>query len=214
LPESDLATVDAVATRVQCFEGAPDGKEHNFFSQTVWLVARAGSLRYGNVRLIDDKTVTESYVFNAATYHHSVIGLEEPVDKTGEIGDSDARLNLERISQFGLQPFLRQLADPRTEATYLGRTASGSEMLKVQTAVDGWTLYTDESGLIQKIAIAGASFVFSSYRTVKGLRLPFNERVYKGQRLIYELGFIRIDPQPAIDRDSFNQPDPFREVGR
>jgi len=213
-PGSDLTPFDAVATKLQFVEGNPDGTEHNFLSQTVWLSSRAGSLRYGNVRLLDDTTVTESYEFNGAMYHRSVVGLTEPVDTTTEIGDTDSKLTLSRIAQFGIQPFLSQLADPRTEATYLRRTASGNEVFKVQPTSDSWTLYANETGLIQKIELGAASIVFSAYRTVKGVRLPFNERVYGSHGLFYELEFIRIDPKPAIDKDSFNQPDPFKQVGR
>lgn len=210
--ESASTRYTAVGSNVMAYEGSSDGKHHNLFAQDFALAIDGERQRFDTVNVAGQ--VSDSYRFEGAAYSHSLEGVKEPINATNQVGDLDSELALKHVRIFGLMPFLRQLADQRTVATYASRTAAGYDKVKVQTGTGNWTFFSDDSGLIQKIEIGEATILFSDYRPVKGVQLPFNERIYKGQRLIYELGFIRIDPSPATDIDFFNQPDLFKQVDR
>lgn len=202
-------TYAAEALRVTPYDGSPDGKKHNFFFWRVSVCVQDGIFRYDNTDL--NGPDSESYLFDGTTYHH-VAGERVLVSSAKGIGDSMSQFAEGRVRTFGLLPFLLQLADPRTEAVYIERTASGEDKLKVRSESGSWTLFSDESGLIRKIEVGGGAFVFSDYRSIKGLLLPFNERVFVNDRPFYELGFTRIDLRPEFGKDFFNPPDPSKQV--
>ena len=207
-----LTSYASEAWKVMPYEGSPDGKSHNFFVRRVSVFVRGESFRYQNVGL--DGPITETYLFDGTAYHHTVTDQKGLVNTAKAIGDWQFQLTERRLRMFGLLPFLQQLSDPRTEATYLGRTAAGDDKLEMRNASGSWTLFSDPSGLIQRIEARGETIVFSDYRSVEGLRLPFNERVLVEGKPFYELSFTKIEPRPTLDIDFVNPSDLSKQVAR
>jgi hypothetical protein len=172
--------------------------------QTVSMFAQGERLRYDTVTVLTKATVTESYLFDGDTYHHSVAGLKEQVNTFNQVGDFDSRLTLQRMRMFGLQPFLRELRDPRTQVEDAGPTVAGYKKFKIRSAAGSWLLFADQSGLIARIEIGSRSIVFSEYHSVNGVQLPFNEKAFNDERLCYELRFIELDPQAMLDEALFD----------
>jgi hypothetical protein len=189
----------AVATKLM-----PDPRSNKTSVQTVSLFAQGEHLRYDTVTVLTKATVTESYLFDGDTYHHSVAGLKDQVNTFNQVGDFDSQLTLQRMRMCGLPPFLSELNDPRTQAEDAGPTVGGYEKFRIKSAAGSWLLFSDKSGLIARIEIGSRSLVFSEYQSVNGVQLPFNEKAFNDERLFYELRFIKLDLQPTLDEALFD----------
>lgn len=192
----------AVATKLM--QGVPYSRSNETFVQTVSMFAQGERLRYDTVTVLTKATVTESYLFDGDTYHHSVAGLKEQINTFNQVGDFDSQLTRQRMRMFGLQPFLRELRDPQTQVEDAGPTVAGYEKFRIKSVSGSWLLFSDESGLIARIEIGSRSIVFSEYQSVNGVQLPFNEKAFNDERLFYELKFIKLDPQPTLDEALFD----------
>lgn len=194
------------------YEGSSDGKAHNFFVHRVSALVRGGSFRYDTVDF--NGSLRETYISDGTVCNRSLTGRKGLVNAERRIGEMQFKLVESRVWRFGLLPFLRRLSDPRTEATYLGRTESGNDKFEVKTPSGTWTLLSDESGLIQRLEIGKGTIVFSDYRSVEGVQLPFNERVLIDGRQFYELSFDNINLKPKLDGGLFNSSDWSEPAGR
>jgi hypothetical protein len=195
---SFLTTVVSEALVLQVYEGSSDGKLHNFFVRRESLVVRGESFRHDILAL--DGQARESYVSDGRG-NRWIRGPRGRVEDG--VAESQFRIVENRIRQFGLPPILLQLADPRTETTYLGRTASGDDKFEVTTSSGTWTLFSDESQLIRRLDVGNRTILFSDFRLVDGAMLPFNERVLIGGKPFYELSFNKIVLNRKLDPEVF-----------
>ncbi len=115
----------------------------------------------------------------------------------------DARLRALRfnVDTFGLLPLLRICAD--SVAIAEGRAGS-LDKFRVTTAKGDWIVYTDQAGLIRRLEIKDKAFQFADYRPSGELRLPFIERLWVSDRLVYELIFSKIEINPDFPPDHFD----------
>jgi hypothetical protein len=118
------------------------------------------------------------------------------------------------VETFGLLPLLRRCADPATEAIFEGRTPGSLDKFRVKTPAGDWSVYADQSHLIRKVEIGDKTIQFADYRSIGGLQLPFIQRLSVGDRLVYELVFSVIDPNPTFPADYFNPETLARETAR
>lgn len=212
-----LAAYASEAWIVEPIEGRPDGKSHNFFVQRRSVFVRGDSFRYDTVvftgpifegptfkRPVFKGPVIETYVSDGAVCSRSISEPDRPVKTQRRIAEPQFKLIESQVWRFGLIPYLRRLSAPRTEATYLGRTESGDDKFEIKTSSGAWTLFADQLGLIQKVETGRGTIVFSDYRSVEGVQLPFNERVLLDGKPFYELAFDKISLKLEIDRDFFN----------
>ena len=199
------------AVKVSPYDGSPDGKKHNFFVEKVSVSVQAGTYRYDIASL--KAPLSESYLFDGTMYHHAAAGRKELVSTAKETGDEMSQFAESRVRTFGILPFLQQLSDPRTEAVYLGRTTFGDKV-EVRSVSGRWALFSDESGLVRRIEVGRGAFVFSDFRPVENILLPFNQRVFVNDTPFYELGFTRIDLRPKFRKDFFDASDLSRQVAR
>jgi hypothetical protein len=140
-----------------------------------------------------------------AGYRGRVIEMSDGVYTTTDAEGGQNRVDTLRFSSeiFGLLPLLREFAG--STLTYsVGRTDKMLDEFHVVTPSGQWTVYSDPRHLISAVARGHLAIKYAGYRQVGGLRLPFIQRVYLGERLVYELYFTAIDPAPEFDRAYFD----------
>lgn len=102
------------------------------------------------------------------------------------------------IETFGLLPLLRRCAEPGnqivSEETYPGSL----HRFVVRNSAGDWRVYVDRSYLIRSVEIGNQIIRFADYRSIRGLRLPYLQRLSVGERLVYELIFKTIDLNPGV----------------
>lgn len=199
---SSLTASASKALKLEPYEGSPDGKSHNFFVHVVSVVARGESFRCETGSF--EGQMLETYVSDGAVCSRLVAGPNGLVNSAKRIGESQLRIIEASVSQFGIIPLLQRLSDPLTEVRYLGRTESGDDRFEVKMPSGIWTVLADQTSLIRRLEIGKTTIVFSSYRSVQGVLLPFNERVMVDGKPFYELGFVKITLNPKLDGDLFN----------
>ena len=117
--------------------------------------------------------------------------------------DDEAKSIKSHIATFGLLPILRRIADPGMEVVYLGATSKGGQF-QLKSATGSWYFYTGPDHLIYQLEGEGVTIVYSDYRLVDGLNLPFHQSVKRGDRKLYEIRFDMFDLNPSLD-DTFSQ---------
>jgi hypothetical protein len=119
------------------------------------------------------------------------------------------------VETSGLLPMLKACMDPAAEARFLERTPMLLDKFAVTTAGGQWFVYADAlSHLIRRVDMGDKTFQFADYRSVDGLQLPFIQRLYVGDRLVYELIFSTIELNPTFAAGHFSKEALLREVAR
>ncbi|MGH9427923.1 MAG: hypothetical protein ACRD2L_16685, partial [Terriglobia bacterium] len=112
------------------------------------------------------------------------------------------------VMTFGVIPLLRQLKDSTIEAAYLGRAEGGQEKLAVRMPAGIWTLQVDQQHLIRRVEMVHKdhplTIEYDDYRTVAGVQLPFIQRVFAHEKLVYELAFTKYDLSPSLPSSYFS----------
>ena len=123
---------------------------------------------------------------------------------SGQMGNSELAEAKFAVGTFGLIPILNRLSDPASQSVYQGITPSG-DRFKVSAAGGSWTFCSGRTHLIRRVEIGDARIEYADYREVDGVQLPFNQKVWIGNRLLYELVFTRIDLNPVFPPACFTR---------
>lgn len=118
------------------------------------------------------------------------------------------------IRTWGLLPFLQTLAGAAQKPVFEGRTKELLSQFRFESPAGPWHVYTDLARQIRKIEIGDKTYQFAGYRSVAGLDLPMIQRVWVGDRLIYELVFYHIELNPTFPDAYFSREAVVQEMAR
>ncbi|HST23396.1 MAG TPA: hypothetical protein VLR90_19940 [Blastocatellia bacterium] len=143
-------------------------------------------------REFPQEVVKEYHTFDGQSGYQLVIEKDKPEGGVSQMIDSELT-NVEfGVRRFGLLFFLNQLADPKAEVVYLGRTAHQDDKIKVTTLTDSFIVYADPQHVIRRIETGSKKIEFWAYKYVGKILLPYVEKVYVKNQLSYELHFRTI----------------------
>ena len=207
-----LSVFVAEAERTTSYAVGPHSELPGSFKRNV-TVARYGQVfKYSRADMMG---LTKQFdLFDGSATHHAVTAKGNLVEESNQPGDSPSEAVAFEIKTFGLLPILRQLADPKTESVYVGRTAQRWEELQVKTPTKTWTVYADSDHLIRRVEFRDNIIDYEDYRVVDGVWLPFAQRFFLGGRLYYELSFNKIDLKPKFPSDYFSHEAFLKEIAR
>lgn len=109
----------------------------------------------------------------------------------------DAARVTSQITTFGMLPLLKYVSDPATLVFYVGSTPNGDQF-EVKAPNGSWYFYSNSKHLIDRLQFGQYIVTYDDYRQVGGLNLPFNEKVSKGDSILYEIQFDEIDLNPVF----------------
>ncbi len=207
-----LSVFFAEAQRTVSFAAAPSGKAPGAFTRLVTVARSRQVFRYERA---DPPVLTKQIdLFDGNVTYHAMAVNRRLIEESTQSRDSTSEAVGLEIKTFGLFPILRQLAEPKTESVYEGRTAQGLDRLQVRTPTRIWTVYADSEHLIRRLESRDNVIEYDDYRAVEGVRLPFGQRFFVRGKLYYELSFTKVDLKPAFPSDYFSHETLVREIVR
>ena len=209
---SDLwSAYDGEAVRLTSRPRGIDHEIPSFFERHVSVVWAGNAYKRYTA---DPLRLREQFdLFDGSVPYHAVNERGMIAEETSQMTDFQSKSVEFGVKTFGLVPVLKQLSNPTTEATYLGRTAYGQDKFDIKTATGRWTLYADTEHLISRIEVGDKVIEYASYRAVDGVRLPFIQRLSIGGQLIQELVFTRIAFNPKLASNYFRRETLPKQIG-
>jgi hypothetical protein len=207
-----LSVFFAEAQRTVSLAAATNGKPPGAFTRLVTVARYRQVFRYERADpLVSTRQID---LFDGYAIYHAMSVNRRLIEESKQSGDSTSEAVGLEIKTFGLLPILRQLAEPKTESVYEGRTAQGLDRLQVRTPTRVWTVYADSEHLIRRLEFRDNAIEYDDYRAVEGVRLPFGQRFYVRGKPYYELSFTKIDLKPAFPPDYFSHETLVKEIVR
>ena len=197
-----LSTWTAEAVKLTSYSGGVDGDSSSFFERKVEVVVSGDSFKR---RKSDPLALREQVELVDGRSAYRAIRENGRQTENAELSDSQ-RVPVDfSIKTFGLVPILNQLSDPSVAVTYVGQTLQRQDKFNAATAVGNWTIYCDQQRSIRRVEFGDKIIEYADYRLVKGVRLPFIQRLHFRGRLVYELVFTRIELGPKLPPGYFNR---------
>lgn len=191
------------AVKLTSVYGNSGGELPNFFERKVSVSVNGNAFRREKVDPLGLREQVE--VFDGRQATRTVIEMGRQVEEVNQTGDAQLR-NLElSIRTFGLLPILKQLSDQAAEVVYLGRTSRKEDKFEVKSATGSFILYADQGHVIRRVEAGNRVMEYADYRSVKGVLLPFIERVFVKGQLSHELVFTKIELNPVFPDGYFSR---------
>jgi len=205
---SEVLTAYVAETRKKIYYRVKSGSQlPGFFEYTETISTDGIAYKRDKVDLQSVRKQTDLIVEQEA-YHMEIV-KGKPSGSGRRLGDTDYRAVKSAILRFGLIPFLRQLQDTTATTVYLEQVEGNQKKLVVKTASEDLTLYVDSQHLIRKIQVPrnhhNLTMEYDDYRTVDGVQLPFSQRIFADEKLVYELFFTQINLTPSFPVDYFSR---------
>jgi hypothetical protein len=205
-----LSSTISEASRFTYFESGPDTGKQDFFERKTVVYTSHNAFK---VSRTDPMGLRKQ--IDASDGIQENVHAEYTKDRAGQnpYQMQDAQLASSRffVGTFGLAPILKQLSEPSTTEVWLG-SDNGEDILSVTGPAGAWMIYVNNKGLIHRVEIGKCILEYGDYRVVNGINLPFFQKLYVGNKLVYELTFSRIELNHDFPQDFFSKEMVGREI--
>jgi hypothetical protein len=178
-----------------------------FFVQKVRLSLEGNKIRRETTDPRNERTRVE--LIDDSGRFHSVTTIRDETKGTRStpLSEDAQRESVFRanVAVTSLIPFLKSFSDPAASAYHLGRDNGDMDKYLITAAGRQFIVLLDQNRLISRVQIGRNTFEFADFKQVGSLRLPFVERVFVGNRQIFEFFFSEFEINATFEDQHFSR---------